>query len=163
MKTRLVKNIMAPLLGVCALVTLVAAERAPKGGTVGGRLEGTWEMQLQRTDCAGHRIGSIAQAMVIFAAGGTVIESHAPRPQAQKTPGEGVWAHTTDNDYAVRFKYFTFDAQNVFTGWTIVTEELTVDETGNSNEGPATIDRYDVNGNFLESGCAELAGTRFEL
>ena len=30
MKTKLVKNIMAPLLFACALVTLVAAERAPR-------------------------------------------------------------------------------------------------------------------------------------
>ncbi len=42
MKTKLVKGILAPLLGACALVTLVAAERPPRGGTEGGRLQGTW-------------------------------------------------------------------------------------------------------------------------
>ena len=42
MKTKLVKSIMAPLLFACALVTLVAAERAPRDGTEGGRIEGTW-------------------------------------------------------------------------------------------------------------------------
>jgi hypothetical protein len=96
-------------------------------------------------------------------AGGTMMESQAPRPQAQKTPGEGVWRHTTDNNYAVRFKYFTFDAQNVFTGWTIIAAELSVDATGDSNAGSAAIEVYDTNGNLVASGCGEVAGTRFGL
>jgi hypothetical protein len=60
-------------------------------------------------------------------------------------------------------KTFTFDAQNVFTGWTIVAGELTVDATGNTNAGPATVQVYDPNGNLLASLCAETVGTRFEL
>jgi len=162
MKTKLLKSIMAPLLFALALATLVAAERTPRGGSIGGRLEGTWEMQLSRTDCAGHVIGT-AQSVAIFMAGGTMMESQAPRPQAQKTPGEGVWGHTTDSNYAFRFKYFTFDAQNVFTGWTIISGELTVDGTGDTNTGSASIEVYDPNGNLVTTGCAEVTGTRFGL
>ena len=39
-----------------------------------------------------------------------MVESNAGTPQALKTPGEGVWRHTTDNTYAFRFKFFTFNA-----------------------------------------------------
>jgi hypothetical protein len=78
--------------------------------------------------------------------------SQAPRPQAQKTPAEGVWRHTTDNNYAPRFKYFTFDAQNVFTGWTITAAELNMDDTGDANTGSATIQVYDTNGNLVATG-----------
>jgi hypothetical protein len=92
-----------------------------------------------------------------------MMESQAPRPQAQKTPGEGVWRHTTDHNYEFRFKYFTFDAQNVFTGWTIIAGELTVDQSGDANTGSATIQVYDTNGNLVATGCGEVAGTRFEL
>ncbi len=161
MKTKSLKNIMAPLVGACALVTMVAATASAQG-TQGGLLQGTWEMQLRRTDCAGHVIGT-AQSVAIFMAGGTMMESQAPRPQAQKTPGEGVWSHTTENNYAFRFKYFTFDAQNVFTGWTIIGGETTVDATGDANTGTATIQVYDTNGNLVATACAEVAGTRFEL
>jgi len=161
MKTRLVMNLMAPFVVVCALVTMAAAT-ATAQGTQGGLLQGTWEMQLSRTDCAGHVVG-VAQSVAIFMAGGTMIESQAPRPQAQKTPGEGVWSHTNGNDYAFRFKYFTFDAQNVFTGWTIIGGEITVDTGGNANTGSATIEVYNPNGNLLATGCAEVAGTRFGL
>jgi hypothetical protein len=162
MKTKLVRSIMAPLLVACALVTVVAAESAPGEGAAGGKLQGTWEMQLTLTDCAGHVIGS-GQSVAIFMAGGTMMESQAPRPQAQKTPGEGVWRHTTDSNYAFRFKYFTFDPQNVFTGWTIIAGQLTVDETGNANAGSATVKIYNTNGNLVATACAEVAGTRFEL
>ncbi len=165
MKTKLVKRIIAPLLFASALATLVAAERAPRGrpdsGT-GGRLQGTWDMQITLTDCAGHVIRSFP-SLVEFAAGGTIVESNAGTPQALKTPGEGVWHHTTAHDFAFRFKFFTFDAQNVFTGWTIIAGETTVDATGNANSGTATVEVYDPNGNLLVSLCAETSGTRFEL
>ena len=156
---------MAPLLGACALATLVAAERAPTGGTEGGRggrLQGTWDMQITLTDCAGHVIRSFP-SLVEFAAGGTIVESNAGTPQALKTPGEGVWRRTTDSNYAFRFKFFTFSPQNVFTGWTIIAGETNVDKTGNANAGSATVKVYDPNGVLLVSLCAETAGTRFDL
>jgi len=165
MKTQLLKRIIAPLLFASALVTLVAAESASTAGREGGRggkLQGTWDMQITLTDCAGHVIRSFP-SLVEFAAGGTIVESNAGTPQALKTLGEGVWRHTTDHDYAFRFKFFTFNAQNVFTGWTVIAGETTVDATGNATSGTATVEVYDPNGNLLVSLCAEITGTRFEL
>jgi hypothetical protein len=161
MKTKLVKSIMAPLVVACALVSMVAAT-ATGQGTQGGRLQGTWEMQITLTDCAGHVIRSFP-SLIEYAAGGTVVESNGGTPQALKTPGEGVWRHTTNNNYAFRFKFFTFNPQNVFTGWTIIAGETTVDSTGDANTGSATVKVYDPNGVLLVSLCAETAGTRFEL
>jgi hypothetical protein len=96
-------------------------------------------------------------------AGGTMIESQAGTPQALKTPGEGVWRHTTENDYAFRFKFFTFNAQNVFTGWVIIAGETTVNETGDAHAGSGTVSVYNPNGVLVATACAEIAGTRFEL
>ena len=75
MKTKLVKSIMAPLVVACALLTMVATTAAGQG-TQGGRLQGTWEMQITLTDCAGHVIRSFP-TLVEFVAGGTVIEASA--------------------------------------------------------------------------------------
>ena len=161
MKTKLAKSIMSSLLLTCALTTMVAAT-ATKEGPQGGKLEGTREMQITLTDCAGHTIRSFP-SLIEFAAGGTVVESNGGTPQALKTPGEGVWRHTTDHNYAFRFKFFTFNAQNVFTGWTIIAGETTVDNTGDTNAGSATVKVYDPNGVLLVSLCAETSGTRFEL
>ena len=78
-------------------------------------------MQITLTDCSGHTIRSFA-SQIVFMAGGTVTEAPALR-----TGGKGVWNHTTDSSYAFRFKIFNFNAQNVFTGWTIIAGETTVD------------------------------------
>src|SRR6266566_8285903 len=161
MKTKLVKSMMAFLVVACASLTMIVAT-ATGQGTQGGTLQGTWEMQITLTDCAGHVIRSFP-SLIEYAAGGTVVESNGGTPQALKTPGEGVWRHTTNNNYAFRFKFFTFNTSNVFTGWTIIAGETTVDRTGNANSGTATVKVYDPNGNLLVSLCAETAGTRFEL
>jgi hypothetical protein len=162
MKTQLVKSIMALLLGACALVTLVAAERAPGEGTEGGRIQGTWETQITLNDCAGHVIRSF-QGMLTFHQGGTVMDG-TTTPSALRTPAEGVWRHAADNTYAFRMKSFNFNAQNVFTGWGIISGELTVDSTGNAFAGSdGSVRVYDPNGVLLATLCAESTGTRFEL
>jgi len=157
-------NIARFSLVFASLIALtVASGQEPRPvGTVGGRLQGTWEMQITLTDCAGHVIRSLP-SLIEFAAGGTVVESNGGTPPALKTPGEGVWGHTTDSKYAFRFKFFTFNAQNVFTGWTIIAGETAVDSSGDANTGTATVEIYDPNGNLVASLCAETVGTRFEL
>ena len=100
--------------------------------------------------------------MLTFHQGGTMMDGPAT-PPALRTPGQGVWRLVGGNTYAYRFKFFTFNTSNVFTGWTIIAGELTVGATGNANSGPATVEIYDPNGNLIATACAETVGTRFEL
>ena len=65
-----------------------------------------------------------------------MMESNAGTPQALKTPGEGVWRHTVDNNYAFSFKFFTFNSENVFTGWTVIAGETTGDFQVKPMRGP---------------------------
>ena len=68
-------------------------------------------------------------------------------------PGESVRQHVADNLYAIRFKFFTL-TQNVFTGWTIIAGETTVDATGNAFMGSSgTVQVYDPNGVLLSTMC----------
>jgi hypothetical protein len=161
MKTKLVNNIMAPLVVVCGLVTMVAATASGQG-TQGGRLEGTWSMQITLTDCSGHVIRSFP-TLVVFVAGGTLTEASGGTAPALNTGGKGVWSHTTGNTYAFRFKDFNFNAQYVLTGWSIISGETTVDASGNANAGPATVEVYNPNGVLVATLCADAVGTRFEL
>ena len=161
MKTKLVKSITSCCLFGCALVSLIGATASGQTPQV-GTLRGTWDMRITLTDCAGHVIRSFP-SLVEFAAGGTVVESNAGTPQALKTPGEGVWRLVTDHTYAFRFKFFTFDPQNIFTGWTIIAGTTTVNPTGDTNAGSATVKVYNTSGVLLVSLCAETAGTRFKL
>ena len=162
MKTRLVKTTLSSLLLACAVTTLVTGTIPPREGAVGGKLQGTWNMQITLNDCSGHVIRSFP-TLVAFVAGGTLTEASGGTAPALQTGGKGVWSHTVDSTYAFRFKDFNFNSSYVLTGWSIISGELTVDETGNANGGPATVQVYDPNGNLLASLCADAAGTRFEL
>jgi hypothetical protein len=101
--------------------------------------------------------------MPVFVAGGTMIESTSGTAPALRTQGEGVWRHITGNNYVFRFKSFTFNAQNVFTGWMIIQADATLDSTGDAYTSSATIEVYNPNGVLVGTGCAQTAGTRFEL
>jgi len=161
MKTKLVKSMMASLVVACASLTMIVAT-ATGQGTQGGTLQGTWEMQITLTDCAGHVIRSFPSLMNTRREARWWSRTGGHR-RPLKTPGEGVWSHTTGNNFAFRFKFFTFNPQNIFTGWTIIAGETTVDSTGNANTGSATVKVYDPNGVLLATVCAETVGTRFEL
>src|SRR6058998_3882656 len=161
MKTKLVKNMLSSLILAFALTTSVAVTASGQG-TQGGRLEGTWRMQITLTDCSGHVIRSFP-TLVVFMAGGTLTEASGGTAPALQTGGEGVWSHTTDNTYAFRFKDFTFNTSNVFTGWVIITGETTVDATGSANSGPATVQVYNASGVLVATLCANAVGTRFDL
>src|SRR6266536_374986 len=139
MKTKLVKNIMTPLVAACAAVTMLATTSAGQGKE-GGRIQGVWEQITTLTDCAGHPIVSFP-VMLTFHQGGTMMDG-TTTPPALRTPGQGVWSHTADNTYAFRLKAFNFNTSNVFTGWSIIAGEITVDATGNANSGPATVQVY---------------------
>ena len=152
---------MTPLVIACGLVSIAAAGTSPKGAQ-GGKLEGTWSMQITLNDCAGHVIRSFP-TLVAFMAGGTLTEASGGTASALVTGGKGVWSHTTDRTYAFRFKDFNFNSSYLLTGWSIISGETTVDATGNANSGPATVQVYDVNGNLLATLCADAVGTRFEL
>jgi hypothetical protein len=161
MKMTLAKSIMTSLLFGCGLLTLVAAKAAEQG-TQGGRIQGVWDTQITLNDCAGHVIRSF-QGMLTFHQGGTMMDG-TTTPSALRTPAEGVWRHATDNTYAFRMKSFTFNAQNVFTGWSIISGGLTVDQTGDTFTGSgATVQVYDPNGVLVATFCADSVGTRFEL
>ena len=153
---------MVPLLVACGLVTMAAAGTAPSEAPQSRNLEGTWSMQITLNDCAGHTIRSFP-TLLAFSSGGTLNEASGGTAPALGTGGKGVWSHTHHHTYAFRFKDFNFNSSYVLTGWSIISGKTTVDETGNSTAGPATVQVYDTNGNLLATVCADAVGTRFEL
>jgi hypothetical protein len=106
-------------------------------------------MQITLNDCSGHVVRRFP-TLIAFVAGGTLTEASGGTAPALQTGGKGVWSHTTDSTYAFRFKDFTFNTSNVFTGWVIIT-------------GETTVDVYNPNGVLVAHLCADAAGTRFEL
>ena len=162
MKRNLIKTLS--IAGGLAVLIAMGTLNISMAQTDGGRgLRGAWDTQVSIIDCQSHNVIATFANMPVFVAGGTMIESTSGTASALRTSGEGVWRHITGNNYVFRFKSFTFNAQNVFTGWMIIQADASLDSTGDAYTSSATIEVYDANGVLVGTGCAESAGTRFEL
>ena len=129
----------------------------------GGRLEGTWDTRVSITDCQTGGVIRSFDSVGIFMTGGTMIDSTSGVPQAFKTPGQGVWRHVKGNTYQIRFKSFSFNAQNAHTGWTIIEHEVNLDASGNSYTSAGTAEIYAPTGVQVATGCSTTTATRFDF
>lgn len=149
--------------GLALLIIMGTSNTSVASDKGGGRLEGAWNTQVSVIDCESGDVIFTFANMPVFMAGGTMVEATSGTAPALRTQGEGVWRHTRGRNYAFRFKSFTFNAQNVFTGWMIIQADATLDRTGDAYTSSATIEVYNPNGVLVGTGCAKTAGTRFEL
>ena len=164
------KNQIAALSITCALTlaaTFLAFHVTPGQATekfaAGGRLEGTWDTRVSIINCATGAVIRSFDSVGSFNKGGTMIDSTSGMPQSLKTPGQGVWAHTTDSNYVFRFKSFSFDAAGNYTGYTIIQHEAQLDPGGDSYSSSGTAEIYAPNGTQVAAGCSSTVATRFGI
>src|SRR6266567_1258039 len=119
------RKIFLKTIGGMALAVLLMAMVAPiwvSGQNGGGRLEGTWDVQVTIRNCqTGAAIRTFA-SIGTFMSGGTMLDSTSGIPHALNV-GHGVWSHESGNTYRFKFKSFNFDAGGNFTGWGIINHE----------------------------------------
>jgi hypothetical protein len=162
MKSNIVKIFGGTVLAVLMISTLNTWVSAQGNSSGGGRLEGTWDVQVTPRNCqSGEAIRTFASTTT-FMSGGTLLDSTSGRPQALKTPGHGVWNHIVGDIYRFSFKSFTFDSAGNFTGWQIVRHEASLDPRAAGFESAGTSEVYNANGNLISTGCSTASGTRFE-
>ncbi len=159
------RKIILKTIGGMALAVLLVAMFAPtwvSGQSGGGRLKGTWDVQVTIRNCqTGAEIRTFA-SLTTFMFGGTTLDSTSGIPQALKTPGQGVWSHVHGNTYRFSFKSFSFDAGGNFTGSTKIIHEAVLDSNGEEYTSAGTAEVYDPNGNLMFTGCSTTTATRFE-
>lgn len=159
------RNTLLKAFGAIALVVSLVAMFTPVLGskqTGGGRLEGTWDVQVTIRNCQTRAEIRTFPSVTSFIFGGITIDSTSGTPQAQRTPGQGVWSHLGGDAYRFSFKTFTFDAANNPTGWTIITHEADLDSKGTQYSSAGTAQVYDLNGTLVFTGCSSTTATRFE-
>jgi hypothetical protein len=165
MKSNIVKIIggtVVAVLMISTLTTWVSAQDNGQGQNPGGRVEGTWDVQVTIRNCqTGAAIRTFASTTT-FMSGGTVLDSTSGTPQALKTPGHGVWNHISHATYRFSFKSFNFDAGGNFTGWQIVRHEANLNTRAAEFESAGTAEVYNANGNLVFTGCSTTTATRFE-
>ena len=160
---------------VVVVLVLVGALLQTFGGNAAarsnreGRLQGTWRVQLNPTNCqTGAPIPSFA-VLLSFARGGTLTEvmnAQAFLP-GQRTIGLGVWSHTHGNAYkGVWEAFILFDTPPTSPGFLFKrgVQRLMWDFEvhGDQTTIEATSQFLDINGNPLIATCASGTGTRFE-
>lgn len=163
-KRKRMRNIFLKALGGIALVICLSAmfTSAWQSGQAGGRLEGSWDVRVTIRNCqTGAEIRSF-DSVTTFMAGGTVIDSTSGTPQAQRTPGQGVWSHLRGDTYRFSFKTFSFDAANNYTGWTKITHEASMDSNGDEYTSAGIAEVFAPNGTLVFTGCSSTTATRFE-
>ena len=128
----------------------------------GGRLVGTWDVQVTLRNCQTGAAIRTFPSLTTFMSGGTTLDSTSGIPQARKTPGQGVWSHLSGNIYRFSFKSFSFDAVGNFTGWTIIRHEATLNSKATEYTSAGTAEVYDPNGNLIFPGCSTTTAIRFE-
>ena len=165
MKNTMVRLVGGILLGALMALTpnlgLVSAKDDLKGKNGGGRLEGTWDVEVTIRDCQTNAKIRSFDSKTTFMIGGTLIDSTSGMPQAARTPGHGVWNHVGANLYHFKFKTFGFGPTG-FSGWTIITQEASMDPGGNSYESAGTSETYNSDGILTTTGCSTTTATRFE-
>jgi hypothetical protein len=125
-------------------------------------LEGTWDAQVTIRNCQTGAAIRTFPSIGTFMSGGTFLDSTSGIPQAQKTPGHGVWNHIGGRTYRFKFKSFSFDSSGNPTGWTIITHEATLNRQATEYESAGTAEVYNPNGTLIFTGCSTTTATRFE-
>ena len=165
MKKARIKAIGLAVLAVLVLTSLSSQKALSQQGA-GGRLDGTWDVQLTPRNCStGAPLAGPFAELSTFMSGGTMLNSTSAVPQAAKTPAHGVWSHVTGNSYRFKFKLFNFDALNnfAFNGWTIVTHELVLNSTADEYNSSGTAEIYNKDGVLqLPIRCSSTTAIRFE-
>ncbi len=167
MKRHSVKMIGGTVLMFLVISTLTLGlasaqddSKSQNGG--GGRLKGTWDVQVTIRNCETGAAIRTFPSIGTFMSGGTMLDSTSGTPQALKTPGHGVWNHASGNTYRFKFKSFSFDASGNPTGWTIISHEANLNHSADEYESAGTAEVYAPNGNLIFTGCSTTTATRFE-
>ena len=160
MKVQL-RNYLAVIGAVILTLTLHFEAEAQFGG--GGRLTGTWDAEVEITNCQTGDMLASFKSIGAFHQGGTFNGITAGTPPAARTPEIGIWRHNLDNTYTLRFKAFLFNPMGQPVGYQIITHtvELGRDNQSYTSVGSAKI--FALDGTQTGSVCSSAVATRMSF
>jgi hypothetical protein len=136
-----------------------ASESESQGG---GRLEGTWRVQVSVKDCTTGAVQRTFPALFAFAKGGTLTETTAGQPPALFSPGFGVWRHTQGQTYTAVLETFVFSPAGVWIQTHRLTRAIELDRGANDFTDTIKLEIFDTSGNLIAPGCGSSVARRFE-
>lgn len=120
-------------------------------------IAGLWSVQFLAGDLV------VDQGFDMWLSDGTEILNDMTAPAAGAVC-LGVWTKTTPYTYSLKHPSYIFDASNVNPiGVVVIRETITLDPSGNSYAGTATIDTYDLKGNPLDHETGAIQGVKVSV
>jgi hypothetical protein len=153
----LVRSLALPVMLTLTVVqTLVFAQDAIAQTK---KLEGTWRTELTVVDCqTDEPTGATAQVLYTFLPGGSVLQSADATPF--RTPGYGIWKHTTERNFIATHIFFRFNADGTPAGRRETTLNIELGEGSNEFTATSLSEIFDVDGNVIQTTCPAETGQR---
>ena len=153
---KVVTGILGMLMLVGCTQLFVAGQADQKNVS---SIEGVWRTVVTPRNCAtGAPLGITFPGILMFSHGGTITGT-----STAVTSAYGSWSREPGaHEYSFRTLSFKYDAAGVLIGSRKITQNATLDETGNTMATNGGFQDYDVSGNPTISGCSTATGVRFE-
>lgn len=158
------KRVFLALIITAAVATIAAAQyTATEYGTKAKKadLTGTWFVDARPQ---GEGAPPPFKVLATFHSDGTIVETESDTLIPPFiTPGHGVWEKVRNNEFAFKVMFLTFDGQGNYTGTAKVHGNIFTNESPDRYTSPASVEFFDVDGNFLFGGDATGTGERIKL
>jgi len=148
-----------------AIATMLFVQACGGGGdavaqTPPDPLEGIWEAVVTQRDCTTNAAIATFKGAQVVHRGGTLTDTNAANPTA-RGPGFGIWSKNVDGTYAIKFRFYRFNADGSLAGTNVVTSTRTVAVDGATYTATTRNEVRDTTGNVLSTVCVTDAATKF--
>jgi hypothetical protein len=171
MKSTLTRTITG--LAVVASLTLALALLSVSASTpattklqdtekTGGRIEGTWRVQVTLRNCqTGAELRNFP-ALLTFANGGTLTGTSTVLATGLRSPDHGIWEHSDGHNYHALDEAFIFNPAGTWVSTQRLTQNIELARDGDTFFSNAYTEFFDPAGNLTSTGCATAVATRME-
>jgi hypothetical protein len=153
------KSLLATLMLAMVLFVGYATSKGQDNTSNGGRIEGTWRVQVTQRNCQTGAVLRTFPAMLTFAVGGTLTGTSTVVPPAARSGDFGIWEYNGGGKYAATSEAFLFNNGAWFQTQRI-TQAITLSQDANTLYSEAHTEFFDTSGNVVLSGCATAVATR---
>jgi len=123
---------------------------------------GTWDIEMTLRDRATGKSIRTLRAVDTFSSGGGLIQTGAHSAPNLSSPGQGIWRHLADENYAAVLRFFRFNPDGSVAETRKVVRHLELSTDGKSFTGTASVEVFDAGNSFVTAHCATEVGRRFE-
>jgi len=139
-----------------------ASAKRQESQSNGGRIEGTWRVQVTLRNCqTGAEIRTFP-ALLTFANGGTLTGTSTVLATGLRSPDHGIWSHTGGQSYHAVDEAFIFSPAGAWVSTQRLTQDIQLAADGDTFSSDAHTEFFDTVGNLTASGCATANATRME-